>query len=437
VGVQFGDGIVARFGPTVIVAEAGTGPEDFTNLALAELDAPGADANDIAWRVAELLLTHRDSAPAFGLVIGHDAGFQILLHGAIRAVVDGDGELTARDVLTWLDRRIPDPVRSIALTLSPSGGVQPDPRTDLRGGLVPGGGLVLVPAPVEGEPEPAPVVANVAEPEPEPVPVPDPEPAPVVAEPEPEPAPEQEPEPTPELSPVVADVAEPEPEPEPAPEPDPEPASLFIPRTEPDVALVPPLEPDGALVAPDEPQFEAPVAPQPDPLPARAEPVAPLGFFEPVAAVRPQSAASDDEPTGPAPAPNPTEELPAYPSLINPAPRPAAPTPASSLLADDGSRLRLDHPLVFGREPQQDASVAAGQAEPIRLADTEHMISRVQAYLFVDGPSVRIKDANSANGTFIAAPGAPEWDRLGEDAVELPIGWSIRMGRRVFTHQNG
>jgi pSer/pThr/pTyr-binding forkhead associated (FHA) protein len=103
-------------------------------------------------------------------------------------------------------------------------------------------------------------------------------------------------------------------------------------------------------------------------------------------------------------------------------------------LSDDGVRTPLDRPYVFGREPQLDPAVAEGNASPIRLADPEQLISRVQAYVDVDGDRVTVQDAHSANGTFIAAPGAPEWQRLGTEPAELPVGWSIRMGRRIFTH---
>jgi pSer/pThr/pTyr-binding forkhead associated (FHA) protein len=106
----------------------------------------------------------------------------------------------------------------------------------------------------------------------------------------------------------------------------------------------------------------------------------------------------------------------------------------SALMSDDGVRTPLDRPYVFGREPQQDPAVAEGHASPIRLPDPEQLISRVQAYLYVDGDRVSVQDAHSANGTFIAAPGASEWQRLGEEPAPLPVGWSIRMGRRIFTH---
>jgi hypothetical protein len=133
------------------------------------------------------------------------------------------------------------------------------------------------------------------------------------------------------------------------------------------------------------------------------------------------------------------------PDDLPPPPPPAPPRPPvdetialterfTALVADNGSRTLLDRPYVFGREPQQDRSVAAGEASPVRFEDPEHLISRIQAYVFVDGLTVTVQDAGSANGTFLSAPGAAEWTRLGSEPARLPVGWSIRMGRRVLTH---
>jgi hypothetical protein len=58
----------------------------------------------------------------------------------------------------------------------------------------------------------------------------------------------------------------------------------------------------------------------------------------------------------------------------------------------------------------------------------------VQCYITVQGGQVALKDASSANGTFVAAPGDQAWTRLGADAVLLPPTWSMRVGNRVFTY---
>ena len=134
----------------------------------------------------------------------------------------------------------------------------------------------------------------------------------------------------------------------------------------------------------------------------------------------------------------PADDLPAPPPPAPPRP-PVDETIAlterfSALVADNGARTLLDRPYVFGREPQQDPSVIAGEASPVRFEDPEHLISRIQAYVFVDGLTVTIEDAGSANGTYISAPGAAEWTRLDSEPARLPVGWSIRMGRRVLTH---
>ena len=104
------------------------------------------------------------------------------------------------------------------------------------------------------------------------------------------------------------------------------------------------------------------------------------------------------------------------------------------LVADDGTRTILDRDYVFGRDPGQDPAVARGGATPISVDDPDSLISRVQARISVVGGVVTVSDASSANGTFIAAPGAKEWTRIGTVPTVLPEGWSTRMGRRVFTH---
>ena len=104
------------------------------------------------------------------------------------------------------------------------------------------------------------------------------------------------------------------------------------------------------------------------------------------------------------------------------------------LVAEDGSRVPIDRPYVLGRDPRQDPAVRRGAASPVFIPDPEQTVSRVQAYLDIDGGVLTIRDAGSSNGTDVAAPGASEWTRLGNESFALPVGWSLRIGRRVYTY---
>jgi hypothetical protein len=349
VAVQPGEGIVARFGSAVLVADAAGGAEPFTTAVVDELDACGGELTDaLAWRLAAQLTAAPETAPAFGLVFVQDAGYRVFLHGRVRALVGGEQRLSGAQALTWVDALIEPSGGPLALTLVEAGDVMTDARSDLRLGTMSGSGLVLTPS---GVPQPAPVL-----------------------EAQPEPEPEREPEP------------EPEPEPQPRPLPEPAPPQ-------------PPARPSAGLAT----------------VTAETEYVPVVVDHEPKR--------TDELPSaGSAPAADRTRKTVALRDSL------------TGLMSDDGVRTPLDRPYVFGREPQQDPSVADGSASPIRLSDPEQLISRVQAYLFVDGDRVTVQDAHSANGTFVAAPGASDWQRLDEEPVDLPVGWSIRMGRRVFTH---
>ena len=80
-----------------------------------------------------------------------------------------------------------------------------------------------------------------------------------------------------------------------------------------------------------------------------------------------------------------------------------------------------------------DEAVRNKQASPLQIDDPDQLVSRVHAHLSVDRGVVFVRDASSANGTFVAAPGAEDWTRVGQEGSELPVGWSIRVGGRVFT----
>lgn len=320
-GVEPGDGIVGRYGDTcVVVAAPGGGAQQFTSDLLAVLDGGGqgsvASSEDLAWQVARLLVAHSGAAPAFGVVARSAEGYLLLLHGPVRAQATGPGgdlELSGGGSATWLDRVVLDPISRLAVTLTDSGPVRADPRSNLLAGLVPGAGLVLT------------------------------------------------------------------------------------------------LDPADQPAAPAEPDR---------PVTSGAGPRSTLEATEPPV-VGGRTTTEGHEPSS-------TET------------RAVRVQSVGALVADDGTSTPLDRAYVLGREPQQDPSVQLGEASPIVVRDPDNLVSRVQVRVSVDAQGgVTLSDCGSANGTFVAAPGATDWVRLGEEATALPPGWSMRLGRRVFTHVRG
>jgi len=108
--------------------------------------------------------------------------------------------------------------------------------------------------------------------------------------------------------------------------------------------------------------------------------------------------------------------------------------PVGSLVGEGGDVYPLDRSYVIGREPLADGDVARAAASPIVVRD-DH-VSRVHARVGVTGGAVMVSDAGTTGGTFIAAPGAPEWEAIGPEPTELPPGWSLRVGTHVFTFRD-
>ena len=253
-------------------------------------------------------------------------------------------ELTGFSAATWVDQLVAGPIHRLAITLAEAGEVTVDNRSDLRGGLVGGDGLVLTPATRPGRPDqsgekpvPAPRVAAAS-------------------------------------AAAAASVAQPQPASPPAPA-----AKANITQPRPAPADVPPP------------------APEPPSAPVQVGPVGRQSW--------------------------PVAEETAFVEVTD-----------RALVADDGTRILLDRHYVFGRDPFHDQAVLSGAASPIVVRDPDQLISRVQVHVSVAHGAVTLRDGGSANGTFVAAPGAKEWVRLGDQPAALPPGWSMRIGRRVYTY---
>ncbi|WP_433680182.1 FHA domain-containing protein [Nocardia sp. CA-119907] len=114
---------------------------------------------------------------------------------------------------------------------------------------------------------------------------------------------------------------------------------------------------------------------------------------------------------------------------------PESPVPvAGALILENGAAYPLDRAYVVGRSPTIDEAVRAATATPITVPRDRH-VSRVHAYVSVDRGKVYVRDAATPAGTFIAAPGDDDWTRVGTAPIELPPGWSLRIGQRIITYR--
>ncbi|MCW2496209.1 FHA domain-containing protein [Jatrophihabitans sp.] len=423
VGVESGPGLVARFGSSaVVLATAGPNQESFTPALLALLDSPLAPSSvEAAWTIAGLLVKNRDTAPAFAVALPTETGYLLFLHGNVRAEVTRSDEsysLDARGALTWIDHVAAQPIIRIALSLTDSGAINADPISDLRGGTVGGSGLVLTPggssaltAAILAAPA-APAIEAPAAPAAE---------EPVAEEPRTEEAPAEE-LPAEELPVAEAPADEELPVAEaPSDEAPSDEAPTEVVRAEPapvEDALSGPLPEELAGDLAESTPFFPPLEPPSVDVPVDPTPT----FIE-------SSPWDNHEPAPEAEAETEHHGIDLDKQSTEPA--------IGMLVADDGVRTPLDRAYAFGREPQSDEAVSRGDVTPIVVNDPDALVSRLQFYIWVDGDLVVVRDNASANGTFVAAPGAPDWTRLGPDPVILPVGWSLRVGRRVYTHVSG
>jgi hypothetical protein len=385
VKIASGDGVLARYGGSIVLAPADSPVLDSVlELARdADREHAAAPGRFLPRKVAGLV-SQTDESPTLAIVSAVEDGLAVLLVGDVTlTLTDSTGTSTqsGRDATTWVDRIVRGPWTSLAIALDGAGSI--DRRSDLQSGVVTAAGAELVPAD-------APTTAAA--------PMPTIEPEAVIAAP---PEPEAVMSTPPEAAPVAAEAA---------------PVFESFSLDEPVEA-----EPLPVTAPASDSRSTAQVAPV-------ASDVAPIEAGVVMVQGIECSRQHFNDPTSIYCAVCGISMVHQTHNLVS-----GLRPPLGVLVLDDGGVFTLDGDYVIGREPDNAEEVTAGTATPLALEDPDVTMSRVHAKLLLVGWDVRLVDAGSANGTYYAPPGQTEWTRLpaSESAVLKP-GTKVSIGGRTL-----
>lgn len=378
-----GEGLVARQGSSVVVViPSGAEHDPFIDQLLELCAADTEDQRSVVRRIGSLVTgTAPESVPAFGILIETGDSIVALLAGEVAlAVTTSEGVETheGRDASTYVERRLRSGYES--LWLAATGAPRADPRSRLTSGVVPGAGVLLLTGATVPPDAAAPPAEQAALP------------------------PEQLHEEAADLEPDEVTgptrVGEDSPPTRTGAGTSYESISLF---EEPPVEVA--AEPPATQVPEDE-----------DP-PAQTPQVDGIycsrgHFNSPESIFCTQCGISMVQQT--------------HNRVRGPRP------PLGVLVTDQGAVFSLVRDYIVGREPETAPEVLAGAAMAIALDDPKLAMSRIHTRILLDGWEVRVEDATSANGTFVAY-GEGAWTRL-EPGLPTTVtpGTRIALGGRTL-----
>src|ERR1700678_2730462 len=155
ISIEPGNGLVGRFGDTVVLIPRAASAADRADRAASELlELAVAVASDrqspasmIAARLAAWVVGHMaEDVTAFGIVVPVEDGVVMFLRGAVWGAIIERGfthQLSGEQALTWVDQLIPGTFERLEIGSAADRPVQADPLSDLRDGVVPGQGFAL------------------------------------------------------------------------------------------------------------------------------------------------------------------------------------------------------------------------------------------------------------------------------------------------------